>query len=220
MSVAQPEALPAALPVRSLRLLPAPSSEPPYDDELPGATPLHLVRPEPRAGIALLAPAALLPAATPAAPPAHGGAPFARSVPAAAPLSPVLVPVPLPADEDADDDAPVLSPLGELPPVRPFATAMVQRLIEVLAGLRPLSQLQGDTSFELFTRLEQQVPHRIRTDGRRPRPGDVRSVHVQTSDDGVAEGCATVRRGGRMTALAFRLEGRAGSWRCTELVGV
>jgi hypothetical protein len=47
----------------------------------------------------------------------------------------------------------------------------------------------------------------------------VRSVHVQERPDGVAEVSATVRRGGRYAAVALRLEGVDGQWRCTELAG-
>jgi hypothetical protein len=177
----------------ALRLLPAPVSEPPYDDEVaPCARTLRLVPPA-------WSPGALAPAPLPTP---------ARSVPLR------LVP---PAD---DDDLPPRTPLAELPPARPFAHALVQRLLEVLAGLRPVSQLQRDTSFELFEELERVVCSRPRSAGVRPSTRDVRSVHVQTREDGVAEVCATVRRGGRMTALALRLEGVSGAWRCTALTGV
>jgi hypothetical protein len=138
---------------------------------------------------------------------------------AAAPLRLVETPTAAPRRHDPDD-GPRRTALHDLPPAGPFAHALVQRLLEVLAGLRPLSQLQRDTSFELFEALEHQVPRRVRTTGVRPSRRDVRSVHVQEREDGVAEGCATVRRGGRVTALAFRLEGTSGTWQCTELLGV
>jgi len=72
----------------------------------------------------------------------------------------------------------------------------------------------------VFDELIRTVSDRPRSTGPRPTRRDVRSVHVQARADGVAEVCATVRRGARMTALAFRLEGRSGAWRCTELIGV
>lgn len=96
----------------------------------------------------------------------------------------------------------------------------MQRLLEVMAGLRPLAQLQRDTSLEVYDDLAGRLTPGRRTTGPRPSPRDVRSVHVQTRADGVAEVCATVHRGGRITALAFRLEGRSGAWRCTQLAGV
>ena len=180
---------PAGLP--ALRLLPAPPSEPPYDDELPAAArSLRLVPP----------------AWTPGAP--------------AVLPSPPQVPLRLVPAADDDEDLPVRTPTGDLPSARPFAHALVQRLLEVMAGLRPLSQLQRDTSFELFEELERVLCARPRTAGPRPSTRDVRSVHVQTRGDGVAEVCATVRRGGRVHALALRLEGVSGAWRCTALAGV
>ena len=185
---------PARAVLPALRLLPAPVSEPPFDDELPAsARTLRLVPPA-------WTPGALAPAVLPAP---------ART----APLR--LVP---PADDD--EDLPARTPLAELPSARPFAHALVQRLLEVMAGLRPVSQLQRDTSFELFEELERVLCARPRTAGPRPSTRDVRSVHVQTREDGVAEVCATVRRAGRVTALALRLEGVSGAWRCTALAGV
>lgn len=197
MSVAEPETLPAGCAVvrtpglPPLRLLPVPSSEPPYDDELPAGAALRLVPP--------LRPADLVPVATPPPTPLR------------------LVPAPVPLDED---DLPLRTPLAELPPSRPFAQALVQRLLEVASGLRPLSQLQPDTTLELFDELSDRLQGRPRPAGARPTPRDVRSLHVQERADGVAEVCATVRRGGRVGALALRLEGRSGAWRCSALAGL
>jgi hypothetical protein len=183
----------------TLRLLPAPPCEPPYDDELPAPRALHAVSGGSRdtAGATALA----------SAPP--GPAVVLRLVSGQAP-----------ARLDDGGEPNPRTPLTQLPPSRPFAHALVQRLLEVLAGLRPLSQLQRDTSFELFSELEQALPGRHRPTGPRPTRRDVRSVHVQEHEDGVAEVCATVRRGGRMSALALRLEGVDGTWRCTALLGV
>jgi hypothetical protein len=57
--------------------------------------------------------------------------------------------------------------------------------------------------------------HGFDTDGQ-PR-GVVRSLHVSEPADGVAEVCALVRRGGRSTAVALRLEGMDGRWKCTAI---
>ena len=190
MSVASPETLPRSTPaplgsgLPLLRLLPAPLSEPPYDDELPDGARLRLV-----------------PARPDAPPPA--------------PVVPLRV---VPAPPVADDDG--RTPLAALPEPRPFAQALVQRLLEVLAGLRPVGQLQRDTTLEVYDDLTARLRPGQRATGPRPSPRDVRSVHVQARADGVAEVCATVRRQGRTTALALRLEGRSGAWRCTALVGV
>ena len=176
MSVVQTERPLTAPALTGLRVLPAPCSEPPYDDERPGGRPLPL------------RPATLRPA----------------------PLR--LVP-PL-------DDAPTRTPSSDLPSPKPFAQALVQRLLEVLAGVRPLSQLQRDMAWETYDALEALLTATPRTHGPRPDRRAVRSVRVQDRGDGVAEGFATVRRGSRYGAFAFRLEGVDGQWRCTELEGV
>ena len=172
-----------ALPV--LRLVPAPISEPPYDDELPGLPPAPSQAP--------LGPLALL-------------------------ASPLRLVRPLSFDDE--DEPRHRTPLRDLPPAPPVARALVQGLLEVLAGVRPLAQLQAATSVELFAQLERVVHGRPRPPGPRPSSGAVRSVHVQELPDGVAEVCATVQRGERVTAIALRLEGLQGRWRCTDLVGV
>lgn len=107
-----------------------------------------------------------------------------------------------------------------LPDARPFAHALVQRLLEVRGGVRPVLQLQRDTTPALYADLERELLRRPRPSGPRPSGRDVRSVHVQQRPDGVAEVCATVRRGERMTALALRLEASHGQWLCTQLQGL
>jgi hypothetical protein len=169
----QPESSPG------LRLLPAPCSEPPYDDERPGGR------------------------ALPLRPRALGNRPL-RIVP------------PLPTD---DWSVPSRTPAADLPPAQPFAHALVQRLLEVLAGVRPLAQLQRDTTLEVYGELERVVTTRPRTNGPRPNGRSVRSIHVQQRPEGIAEVSATVRRGVRYGAVALRLEGVEGSWRCTEIIG-
>lgn len=182
-------ALEPALP--ALRLLPAPSNAPPYDDELGSPAPLRLV----------------------------------TDCPSRADLRPRLSLVPdeaiLAADPPARDhllEGPdSRTPSTELPEPRGFARAIVQGVLEIRAGLRPLLQLQRDTTPELYARLESRLTAMPRTTGSRPTRADVRSLHVQQRPDGVAEVCATVRRGRRMRALVLRLEGQHGRWVCTEL---
>ncbi len=181
MSVTIAEPLAPALPV--LRLLPAPVSEPPYDDELP-----------------------------------------ARPVSSAPPLGPLLSLAPLlrlVPDAHLDEEPVRLrTPASELPPARSVARGLVQGLLEAIAGVRPLTQLQKGTSVELYAQLEQRVHSRPPLAGSRPVTGAVRSLHVQQQSDGVAEVCATVRRGQRIEAVALRLEGIGGRWCCTDLVGL
>lgn len=182
MTVQTAAPLPSTAP--TLRLLPVPVCEPPYDDELP---------PRPASSRPPIGPLRRLP-------------PLLRLVPD------------LPADDE--EQLRPRTPASDLPPAQPVARALVQGLLEVLAGVRPLSQLQRGTSVELYARLEEQVVRLRRTDGPRPLTGAVRSLHVQHRDDGVAEVCATVHRGRRTAALALRLEGVGGRWCCTELDGV
>jgi len=183
----------------SLRLLPVPPCEPPYDDELAQEVPAVVVaRPAgPTVGpLRSLPPLRLVPAVEDD--PHHD------------------------EDEDGPDSEPgtVRTPLGALPPVRPSAQALVQGLLEVVAGVRPVSQLRRATSPELFDALETQLHARPRPTGSRPPTGAVRSLHVQARPEGVAEVCATVTRAGRAAALALRLEGVDGRWCCTELAGL
>lgn len=161
----------------ALRLVPAPISAPPYDDE-------------------------------------PGGAPRLRLV---APLT--VTPDPAPLGDDAWLAA-ERTPTAELPGSQAFARVLVQGVLEVIAGVRPLKQLQRDTTPELYASLADNLTRRPRATGTRPNRRAVRSLHVQERPEGVAEVCATVQRGARTIALALRLEGLDGHWRCTQLVGV
>jgi hypothetical protein len=187
MSVTATEPLPAT---GALRLLPAPCSEPPYDDELPAQPALHLVpgTPDPL-----------------------------ETAPRVAPPRLRVVPDELPDLLGLLDEPAPRTPSADLPAPQAFAHALVQRVLEIRAGVRPMLQLQRDTSPELFLDLETRMASLPRQTGARPTRADVRSVHVQQRPDGVAEVCATVRRGSRMRALALRLEGQRGRWVCTEL---
>ena len=194
MSVISVEPAPALelASAAGLRLLPVPPCEPPYDDEL-------------------------VPALSAVAHPSLRRSPVG---PLHA-LPPLRLLPPLPDHDEDDDDAPApRTPLSELPPVRPAAHAVVQGLLEVLAGVRSLTQLRRATSLELYEQLEAHVQARPRDRGARPRTGAVRSLHVQERPEGVAEVCATVAVGGRAAAYALRLEGVDGRWRCTELAGL
>jgi hypothetical protein len=113
---------------------------------------------------------------------------------------------------------PSLTPAA--PAVRPVARALVQGLLEVLAGVRPVAQLRRRTSVDLYADLEHLVHAQPRPVGVRPATGAVLSLHVQQPSTGVAEVCATVRHGGRAGALALRLELVAGTWCCTAVAGL
>jgi hypothetical protein len=100
------------------------------------------------------------------------------------------------------------------------AHALVQGLLEVLAGVRPVKQLRSTTSLEMYDRLEQHVQSTPRATGPRPGGGAVRSLHLQERPEGVVEICATVHRNQRPSALALRMEGVDGRWACTQLDGL
>lgn len=167
----------AALP--ALRLLPAPVSAPPYDDEPRRIPTLRLVAPLP---------------VTPAGDP-------------------------LPSNDDAWLAA-ERTPTAQLPASRLFAHTLVQGVLEVIAGVRPVRQLRRDTTSELYASVRRAVHARPRATGVRPGRLAVRSLHVQERPEGIVEVCATVQRGARTSAVALRLEGLDGRWKCTELVGV
>jgi hypothetical protein len=183
-----------------LRHLPAPASEPPYDDEDTGRGPAG---PPPGAVQGTLALAFVLPNGMPATP--------------AAPPGLRLVPRPT-AEDDADavDFGPQPTPTAELPTARGWAARFAQAIVEVLAGDRPVSQLVRWTTTAVYDDLAALVvgPGAVPTSAAR---GIVRSVHVSEPVDGVAEVAALVRRGARSTALALRLEGLDGRWQCTAL---
>jgi hypothetical protein len=137
------------------------------------------------------------------------------------------VPVPRPAhrpgprprpDRAASTDAdfgPAWSDRSDLPDPVAAGRRLISLTLESFAGRRPLWQLQALTSDGVFTALSA---------GRRPRwcasgtaPVLLGRVHVCEPVDGVAEISAVARRGGRAHAIAARLEGVDGRWRCTAL---
>jgi hypothetical protein len=114
-----------------------------------------------------------------------------------------------------DDFAPTLSARDDLPDVAAAGRRLITLALEVLSGRRPASQLQPLASPGVYAALAA---------GRRPRwcaegtaPLLVGRVHVGEPVDGVAEVVAVARRAGRAHAVAARLEGIDGRWRCTAL---
>jgi hypothetical protein len=91
-------------------------------------------------------------------------------------------------------------------------------LVETAGGHRPAQQLAALLSPSIhrglcgdFDRARQAgSPHWLSS-------ASVRSVRASEPRDGVAELCATVDVGGRVRALALRLDEQHGRWRCTRL---
>ena len=114
-----------------------------------------------------------------------------------------------------DDFGPTWSTRTELPDPGIAGRRLITLTVEALAGRRPLAQVQALTSPGVFAAL---------SGGRRPAwctvstsPLLVGRVHVSEPVDGVAEVSAVARRDGRAHAVAARLEGIDGRWRCTAL---
>jgi hypothetical protein len=104
-----------------------------------------------------------------------------------------------------------------LPDPRPWTARLAQAVAEVLAGARPAAQLSRVATLDVLRLLERssgRLGARANSPTRRPV---VSSVHVSEPTDGIAEVCAVVDTGPRRRALAMRLEGADGRWRCTAL---
>jgi hypothetical protein len=116
---------------------------------------------------------------------------------------------------DAADFGPTWSRRAELPDPRGVGRRLVTLTLEAFAGRRPVGQLQPLVSPALFTALSERRRPRWCTEGTAPLL--ISSLHVCEPVDGVAEVSAVARRGGRAHAVAARLEGIDGRWRCTAL---
>jgi hypothetical protein len=140
---------------------------------------------------------------------------LALAFPPAGPPVPLrLVP---PAEPSGDDDfEPRITSRAELPDPRPWTGRLAQAVAEILAGDRAAAQLARFTTLDVLDDLERWTGRlrRGRTPAARPV---VASVHVSEPGDGVAEACAVLDTGQRRRALALRLEGIDGRWRCTAL---
>jgi hypothetical protein len=206
-----------ALAPAPIRRLPVPCCEPPYDDELVAGQGSGwgrvsaLSAADPSVGVqGTLALSFTRPSGVPAVP---QGPPGLRLVSgrrdADAEARDVV---------DADEFGPRLTGRDSLPEPQTWAGRVVQAIVEVLAGVRPASQLVRWTTEEVYDEISSLVIPVRAADDRIPPRGVVRSVHVTEPADGVAEVCALVRRGARSSAVALRLEGLDGRWQCTALV--
>lgn len=114
-----------------------------------------------------------------------------------------------------------------LPAPTPWAGRLVQAMIEVVSGVRPVSQLVRWTTATVYDELSARVARPVASTGPSgravtntavPRLAEVvRSIRVSEPRDGVAEVCAIVQQGPRCRAIALRLEGIDGRWQCTAL---
>lgn len=99
----------------------------------------------------------------------------------------------------------------ELPSVHQWSIRLVHGLVEVMNGLRPISQLTRWLTVDIMHQVKNHIyDHDL-------RKLVVRSVHVTEPSDGVAEVCAVFGTANRCYALAMRLEGLDARWRVTNL---
>lgn len=103
-----------------------------------------------------------------------------------------------------------------LPDPEPWAARLIQAALEILVGRRPAAQLQEWTTPVVHAELLLAAKQRNWAMPGGSPPG-VRSVRVSEPASGVAEVCAVVQRGDRYFAVAARLEGFDGRWRCVTI---
>lgn len=118
------------------------------------------------------------------------------------------------------DFAVVASPRNELPEPTRWTAQLVQAVIEVLGDERPRQQLVRWLSPSLYAEISAAVLARAqpKRSGQAPRPRrSVSSVHIFEPADGIVEANAVIIGGARARAVALRLEGWDGRWRCTRL---
>jgi hypothetical protein len=117
--------------------------------------------------------------------------------------------------------ASVPSARAELPDPGPWTAQLVQAVLEVLARERPRQQLVRWLSPEVYAELSAHVAAGPARPGAGPSGGRARrtvsSLHLCEPADGVVEASAVVLGGTRARAMAVRLEGWDGRWRCTRL---
>jgi hypothetical protein len=132
---------------------------------------------------------------------------------------PTRVSVPLRLVPPAGGVSPAMAPTRRdlLPDPRPWTARLAQAIAEVLAGARPAGQLSRVATLDVLALLERGAGRLGARPGSPPQRPIVGSVHVSEPCDGIAEACAVVDTGVRKRALAFRLEGIDGQWRCTAL---
>ena len=156
---------------------------------------------------------------TPQPPLTDPGRPVQLILPGVAVPRPAHRPGPRPRPENPPhpdaDFGPAWSGRAGLPPAATVGRSVLLLALEVFMERRPVTQLRPVTTPRLLAAL---------AGGRRPAwcasgsaPLVLGRVHVCEPVDGVAEISAVARRSGRAHAVAARLEGIDGRWRCTAL---
>lgn len=118
-------------------------------------------------------------------------------------------------------DAGGRKPLNEL---EVWIGRVVQAVVEIVGGDRPLTQAVRWTSPRVYKQLGRRTAHLGRVGGYTPGVGRVQRVRPRvtgvmgsSSADGIVEAAITVRTGPRARAVAARFEHADGRWICTVL---
>lgn len=103
---------------------------------------------------------------------------------------------------------------GQLPDPRWFGRRLLIAMLESIAGRRSPQQLAPHLSQAVLSGL---LTARATPWAERARTASLRSIRVCEPADGVAEISAVIQTGKRFRAVAVRLEGLDGRWRCVNL---
>lgn len=225
----------------TVRRLPSCNPQPPFDDEIEprtpiGATAIHSPAGDSDHGQRALRLVFALPSGLPARPElpdtvGKEATPELRLLPALEePADNVAMAVeprtrrrPGRRDSIEEEFGPQKTASTMLPAPTPWAGRLVQAVIEVVSGVRPVTQLVRWTTAPVYEALCARVARPVAYAGASrdiatTRLAEVvRSVRVSEPRDGVAEVCAIVQQGQRCRAIALRLEGIDGRWQCTAL---
>lgn len=126
-------------------------------------------------------------------------------------LWPAAEPVVLvPADDVAEHTVP------GLPDAQTWSVALATRLMEVMTGRRPVTQLSRWLTEDVLTGLAKHLPALRMPIGPRT-PVRLQSVRLQYPRTGAVEVSVHARLGRGSLACAFRLEAQPTRWLCTAL---
>jgi hypothetical protein len=109
-----------------------------------------------------------------------------------------------------------LTSRGELPDPSAFGRRLLVAAFEALSGRRPIQQLSRYLSHSVYNGLSGDLD-RAKRDRVWAQPAIMRSIRVCEPADGIAELAAVIQTGPRYRAVAARLEGLDGHWRCVRL---
>lgn len=140
----------------------------------------------------------------------------------------------LTAHQDPPDDVPVLlsGRDGDVVDIgraarrefERFSGRIVQAVVEIVGGDRPVTQVLRWTTPEVYQDLGRRAQLVARAVDRRPGQGGIQGIRPQVVGvhacfvaDGVSEVSAHVRYGGRSRAVAARFERRRDRWVCAAL---